>query len=117
MRLLLDENISRRLVTELAEQFAGSTHVTAVGLERTADREVWQFARDNGFVIVSKDSDFNDLAFMHGPPPKVVWLRVGNATTDDIAAVLRDAADRIGAFVSNDTDAVLVVTGPGPERR
>jgi predicted nuclease of predicted toxin-antitoxin system len=81
-----------------------------------ADREVWQFARDYGYVIVSKDSDFNDLAFMHGPPPKVVWLR-GNATTNDIAAVLTDAADKIATFASNDTDAVLVLTAPHPRRR
>ena len=117
MRLLFDENISRRLVNELADLFPGSTHVTAVGLEQTADRHVWQFAGDHGFVIVSKDSDFNDLAFMHGPPPKVVWLRLGNATTDDIAAVLTAAADNIDAFASNDTDAVLVLTGRPPGRR
>jgi predicted nuclease of predicted toxin-antitoxin system len=71
--------LSRRLVTHLADAFPGSSHVTAAALEQATDREVWEYAGTHGFVLVSKDSDFNDLAFVHGPPPKVIWLRVGNA--------------------------------------
>lgn len=96
MKLLLDENLSRHLVTRLAEPFPGTTHVTAVGLDQATDRAVWEYARGNDFVIVSKDSDFNDLAFMHGPPPKVNWVRVGNASTSAIEALLVAAVDIIG---------------------
>jgi predicted nuclease of predicted toxin-antitoxin system len=54
---------------------------------------------------------------MHGPPPKVIWRRVGNACTNDIAAVLTDAADNIDTFASNETDAVLLLALPHPGRR
>ena len=82
MKLLFDENLSRRLVARLATHFPNSVHVTSIDLERATDREVWEFAGAHDYVVVSKDSDFNDLAFMHGRPPKVIWLRVGNASTD-----------------------------------
>ena len=81
MKLLFDQNLSRLLVGRFAEEFPDSVHVTDVGLDRATDREVWEFARAGGYVIVSKDSDFRQLAFLFGPPPKVVWLRVGNAST------------------------------------
>jgi predicted nuclease of predicted toxin-antitoxin system len=110
VKLLLDENLSRRLVTRLAESFPGSTHVTAVGLDQATDRAIWEYARSNDFVIVSKDSDFNDLAFMHGPPPKAIWVRVGNASTSAIEALLDVAVDTVSAFAASDQDAVLVLT-------
>lgn len=83
--------------------------MTGVGLQRATDRNVWQYARDHDFVLVSKDSDFNDLAFIHGPPPKVIWLRVGNASTDDIEALLAAATDDITALAVDQHDAVLVL--------
>jgi predicted nuclease of predicted toxin-antitoxin system len=112
VKLLLDENLSRRLVTRLAESFPGSTHVTAAGLHQATDRAIWEYARGNDFVIVSKDSDFNDLAFTYGPPPKVIWTRVGNASTSAIEALLAAAADTLNAFAASDQDGVLVLT-PG----
>lgn len=74
MRLLFDQNLSRRLVRELASLFPESTHVTAVGLDTATDREIWAYAGEYGFLIVSKDSDFRQVAFLLGPPPKAVWL-------------------------------------------
>jgi len=106
---LFDENLSRHLVIRLADTFPDSSHVSSVGLQGATDREVWQYAGDHGFVVVSKDSDFNDLAFIHGPPPKVIWLRVGNASTDAIAELLALAVDDITAFNSDDQEAVLVL--------
>jgi predicted nuclease of predicted toxin-antitoxin system len=58
VKLLFDQNLSRRLVPILAEQFPGSNHIVELGLDTATDREVWTFARDNGFAIASKDSDF-----------------------------------------------------------
>lgn len=109
MKLLFDENLSRHLVMRLASTFPDSAHVTVVGLQQATDREVWEYARDHDFVIVSKDADFNDLAFVHGPPPKVIWLRVSNASTDRIDALLAAANHVISAFETNEQDAVLVL--------
>ena len=109
MRLLFDQNLSRSLVGRFAEEFPDSVHVTDVGLDRATDREVWDFARARGYVIVSKDSDFRQLAFLFGPPPKVVWLRVGNASTDVIVSLLRDSIDVVEAFAAGGDDALLVL--------
>ena len=68
MKLLFDQNLSRKLVDQLQHEFPDSIHVTAVGLDAATDRELWQFAREHGFAIVSKDSDFRQLAFLYGPP-------------------------------------------------
>ncbi len=63
---------------------ARRSHVTEVGLDTASDEDIWAYADEPGFVIVSKDSDFRQLAFLHGPPPKAVWLRAGNVTTNDV---------------------------------
>jgi predicted nuclease of predicted toxin-antitoxin system len=89
MKLLFDQNLSPRLVNRLAAEHPGSAHVATVSLDRTLDIAVWTFARDHGFAIVTKDADFSDLSVLLGFPPKIVWLRLGNCSTNDIEARLR----------------------------
>ena len=88
MKLLLDQNISPRLVERLIDIFPTS-HVSSLGLERASDEEVWVYSHENDYIIVTKDSDFNDLAVLRGFPPKVIWLRLGNCTTDQVEETLR----------------------------
>lgn len=109
MKLLLDQNLSRHLVGDLRDAFPESQHVTSVGLDTATDREVWDFAREHGYVVVSKDADFRQLAFLHGPPPKVVWLRVGNAATVTILQMILDHVEAIEEFVSSEDEALLVL--------
>jgi len=109
VRLLLDQNLSRRLVGMLRDAFPGSVHVAEIDLGAATDREIWDHAKEHGLVLMSKDSDFRQLAFLHGPPPKVVWLRVGNATTAAIANVVLDHVGAIEAFVANEVEALLVL--------
>jgi predicted nuclease of predicted toxin-antitoxin system len=116
VKLLFDQNLSRFLVDQLEHVYPGSTHVARIGLGTATDREVWQYAGDHGLTIVSKDSDFSQLAFVHGAPPKVVWLRVGNAPTSTIKAVLLDAAEVIAQFTNDVEDAVLVLPVEGIAR-
>lgn len=78
MKLLLDENLSRRLVPFLQNDYPSSTQIALVGMERANDREVWEYAKANGFVIVTRDSDYYELSMIRGQPPKVIWLRTGN---------------------------------------
>ena len=75
MKLLFDENLSRKLVVRLAELFPESAHVAEAGLVQSPDRDIWEFAKTGNLVIVSTDSDFYEFATTIGPPPKVVWLR------------------------------------------
>lgn len=75
MKLLLDENMSRRLVRRIEDLFPKSTHVGYEGMLQVPDTAVWEFARSNDFSIVTADADFYELATTLGPPPKVIWLR------------------------------------------
>ena len=88
VKLLLDENLSPRLVQRLEPVYPGSTHVDHVGLRGKTDAEIWEFAGGENYTIVSKDNDFRQLSVLYGPPPKVVWLSVGNVGTDAIAELL-----------------------------
>jgi predicted nuclease of predicted toxin-antitoxin system len=109
VKLLLDQNLSRRLVELLGSDFAGSTHVVECGLETSTDREVWGYAQQHGYVIPSKDSDFRQFAFLYGSPPKVIWIRTGNVTTAAIAQMLLATAGRIEAFVASAEESLLVL--------
>lgn len=80
MKLLLDENLSRRVVPFLQEAYPGSSQVALLGLETATDQQVWDYARRDGYVIVSKDSDFYDLSLLQGTPPQVIWIKTGNAS-------------------------------------
>ena len=84
MKLLLDENLSHKLVRLLADLFPDSIHVREVGLKAADDPLVWDHAKNNGLMIVSKDSDMHQRSFMFGYPPKVIWVRLGNCSTSDI---------------------------------
>lgn len=111
MKLLFDENLSHRLVNVLADVYPGSTHPRNCGLRGESDDAIWRYAKENGFVIVSKDSDFSQRSALLGSPPKVVWLRVGNCTTTRAEFVLRNAAEQLCAF-ENGEEGCLVLTYP-----
>lgn len=109
MKLLFDQNLSRWLVDRFAMEFPDSAHVAEVKLDRATDEQIWRHARSHDFVIVSKDSDFRQLAFLHGPPPKVVWLRVGNVSTDAIHDLLAASVEVLQAFNRSEEEALLVL--------
>ena len=110
MKLLFDENLSPKLVTRLAAEFPQSVHVSRVGLDQADDETVWAFARENAMTIVTKDADFQEISLRLGMPPKVVWLRRGNCSVDETAAMLRDNVDGVRLFTADTRSAVLVIT-------
>ena len=107
MSLLFDQNLSRRLPAMLASDFPGSDHVILAGLSGADDRAVWDFAATHGLTIVSKDADFQTLSATLGPPPKVIWLRVGNGPTRVIEALLRSRAADIHQFLADPNSDLL----------
>jgi len=109
MKLLFDENLSPRLATRLADLFPDSTHVREVGLRAANDPLVWEYARLNGFLIVSKDADMHDLSLLFGNPPKVIWLRLGNCSTTEAESLLRREFEAIQAFQLDDTVSLLAL--------
>jgi len=110
LKLLLDENLSPRLIASVGELYPESRHVEDCGLISASDDEVWSYAAKNGFSIVSKDSDFSERSALHGSPPKVIWLRIGNCTTDQAESILRDAFTRVQAFLSAKEESCLVLS-------
>jgi predicted nuclease of predicted toxin-antitoxin system len=108
VKLLFDENLRPRLVAALASEFPESTHTEALGMRGVTDARIWDYARDSGLVIISKDNDFRQRAFLYGPPPKIIWLSVGNADTASIAGILRRNKTRIMTFIE-ERDAGLLV--------
>lgn len=109
MRLLVDQNLSKNLVGQLRDVFPESVHLTALNLDAAADREIREHAREHGYVIVSKDSDFRQLAFLYGPPPKALSHRVGNASTATVLQVILDHVEAIEAFAGSEEEALLVL--------
>ena len=107
MKLLFDENLSPRLVRELSSHWPGSTHVELLGMRAASDEAIWTHARDNDLIIVSKDDDFRGLALVRGPPPKVIWLQIGNASTASVATLLRANAVLLKTFSLDPVEALL----------
>lgn len=107
MRFLFDENLSPRLVLLLADQFPNSVHVRDVGLKSADDQSVWNYASSQGLVIVSKDSDMHQRSFLFGAPPKVVWVRLGNCSTSDVADLLRRNLQALEEFDADEVACFL----------
>lgn len=103
MSLLFDQNLSRRLPALLAVEFPNSEQVVLSGLAGADDRTIWNYAASRGLAIVSKDADFRDLVYRQGPPPKVIWLKIGNGPTKDVLALLQSRAADVSTFLADPT--------------
>ncbi|MCE2697578.1 MAG: DUF5615 family PIN-like protein [Nostocales cyanobacterium LE14-WE4] len=110
MKLLLDENLSDRIVDKIIDLYPDSQHVKTLGLINTDDAIIWEFAKMNSFMIISKDSDFHQRSLLYGHPPKFIYLRIGNSPTSKIVQILRDNLSTITQFDSSDTESILVLT-------
>ncbi len=113
MKLLFDANLSPALVAHLRAPYPGSLHVRDIGLRAGSDAQIWERAKAEAFVIVSKDTDFRERSFVEGFPPKVIWLNLGNAGTLEIAARLRDAQVALTDFVADPNGSLLVISTDG----
>jgi len=89
MKLLFDQNLSPRLVSRLADLYPGSQHVSFIGLDQADDLAVREYANQNDFTVVTRDSDFSELSILRGFPPKTIWIRRGNCSTNQIEELLR----------------------------
>lgn len=89
MKLLFDHHLSPALINRLQDIYPNSNHVYRLGLDRVPDIEIWEYAKREGFLIVTKDADFSDLCLVQGFPPKIIWIRRGNCKTADIEAILQ----------------------------
>jgi len=102
MKLLFDQNISFRITKKLEDLFPDCKHVSDCGLMDCEDPEIWLYAQQNSYTIVTFDSDFYDISVINGHPPKIIWIRTGNLNTTQITRLLMRKKDIIEKFIEND---------------
>jgi predicted nuclease of predicted toxin-antitoxin system len=109
VKLLLDENLSDRIINRIVDLYPNSEHVKTLALTNSDDSIIWEYAKTNNFVIVSKDSDFHQRSLLYGHPPKFIYLRIGNSPTLKIVQILRDNFDTIIQFEGRERESILVL--------
>ena len=109
MKLLFDQNLSPKLGDRLADLYPGSVHVESIGLGTAFDSTVWDYARQNDYLIVTKDADFGEMGLIAGFPPKVIWIRRGNCSTREIEAILREGYASIQALNEDPATGTLML--------
>ena len=109
MKLLFDENLSHKLPSLVAASFPNSQHVRELGLKGRTDEEVWDYAKANGLIVVSKDKDFYQRALFYGSPPKFVWLCLGNCTRNELLSLIQRHERDIRAFETS-PESVLILS-------
>lgn len=109
MKILLDENISWRIIKELADSFNEVFHVNQIFGKRPMDTDIWNYARENQFMIITYDSDFIDISELRGAPPKIIWFRFGNASRNYIINKIKSNIDRIKELYNDDELNILEI--------
>ena len=110
MKLLFDQNLSPRLIRLLSDVYPDCAHVHDLSMERASATEVWNYAAEHGLTIVSKDADFHQRSLLLGPPPKVIWIRQGNCSVTDTAALLRERFIAVERFHAKEEAAFLALS-------
>ena len=108
-KLLFDNNISHRVIARISDVFPDANHVMLENLDEVSDTKVWMFARSHNYTIVTKDSDFNDMAIHKGIPPKIIWLKLGNCKVSEIENILRENEEAIKEFLGESIGAILEI--------
>lgn len=111
MKLLLDENLSRRIVPMLLTDYPGSSQIALLQLEASTDRQIWEYAKACDYVIVTRDSDFHELSTLYGSPPKVIWLKTGNQSKATTLRGLLDRKEEISAALLQEDKSCVEIYG------
>ena len=101
MKLLLDQNISYKLIAQLNKLFPGTNHVARLNLDKASDLLIWNYAKDNDLIILTQDADFYELALLRGFPPKIIYLKCKNSSTQNIIKVITGSFQEIEEFYNN----------------
>ncbi len=109
MKLLLEENLSSQIIREIIDLYPDSAHVKNLALKNTDDSLLWEYAKKNDFVIVSKDADFYQHNLLYANVPKFIYLWIANSPTIEIVEILRDNFDTICQFENSESASILVL--------
>lgn len=109
MKLLLDENLSRRIIPFVQDIYPGSTQVALIEMEQATDKMIRQYAIEHDFVIATKDADFYEMNMLYGQPPKIIWLKMGNQSKVATIKVLQDSYEVINQVLLGDNKACIEI--------
>ena len=110
MKILLDANISWKLISKLKSIFGECAHVDLIGLDvPVEDIDIWNYALDNGYIIITKDNDFVDLLEINGFPPKVVLLKTGNNSSQALMELLENVKPMIEDLEKNNYGLLEII--------
>jgi predicted nuclease of predicted toxin-antitoxin system len=107
--LLLDENISHRIIKYLESAFPGTKHIVDVLNYGSSDESIWVTALENMLTIVSFDADYEDILTLRGFPPKLIWFRFGNCSNKTIVNTLLFYQQTIIEFINNKSIGILEI--------
>jgi len=103
MKLLLDQNLSHRMLPALCETYPDSTQVRFLDMEGAADKVIWDYARKHGYAVVTLDADFHEFSMLWGGPPLIIWLKCGNQRKEVLLDKLINSRESI-LHAAEDTD-------------
>lgn len=109
MRLLFDQNVSFRVVKQLKPSFPEAIGVREAGLYNADDFQIWEYAKEHGYTIVTFDRDIPDIGSVRGFPPKIIWLRTGNLPNHSIKALFLSRANDLNQFITSVNSGTLLV--------
>lgn len=102
MKILVDQNISFRILPLIQSEFPETLHVKTLGLTDFNDFQIFQYARQHDFVaVLSLDEDFHLIQLEHGVPPKIIWLRTGNCSTAVLSEIILTNSNTIRLFLED----------------
>lgn len=101
MKLLFDESISYRIINKVKDLFPDSLHISKAGFLGKKDKQIWDFAQQENYTIVTLDEDFNELSLLYGSPPKVIWVHQNNLTTNELVEFLTEKYEQITSFLQD----------------
>jgi predicted nuclease of predicted toxin-antitoxin system len=109
MKLLFDQNISHRLISLIQDILPEARQVRQIGLENSSDKQIWEYAKEHNFTIVTFDGDFYDFSLVWGHPPKIIWIRTYNQTTKNVEEILRKHMNTLMDFQNDEDLACLEI--------
>lgn len=110
IKLLFDQNLSYKLCKCLEDIFPESKHTRMLNLAQANDDKIWEHAKKDGYTIVTKDSDFNDISMVKGFPPHIIWLRIGNSRLNVTEQALRENYKSIEVFIKENKYGVIEIS-------
>ncbi|MFT4754736.1 MAG: putative nuclease of putative toxin-antitoxin system [Salibacteraceae bacterium] len=111
MKLLIDQNFSKKLIQSLTDIFPGSEHVSSLGLEEATDHDIWKFALEKDMVLISTDTGFFNYSILAEKAPKTIYISGDIITTNKLEWILRINHENINGFINEDPSVCLTIQG------